>query len=118
MRLASLAALAFAVIAACADPPADGTSADAGPAIVDDAGASLPDAGPPARTECACDGPEDCRGCFEHIGECCYEDATWFGQVDALVANCEANAACRTCCSECLAKTCAELIASNDCPIQ
>ncbi|MCK6550504.1 hypothetical protein L6R52_32000 [Myxococcota bacterium] len=114
LRALTIAALTIAC-AACADPAPVIGPVDA--SVVADA-AVPPDAGPPPRVECACDETEDCRACLEHVGECCYQDATWFGQLDALVENCEANAACRTCCSECLAKTCDELVASADCPNQ
>lgn len=79
-----------------------------------------PDAGPPPPPSgsCTCEATEDCRGCFEHIGRCCYQDTTWFGTIDLIVANCEGNPACNTCCNECLAKSCEELLASSDCPAQ
>lgn len=66
---------------------------------------------------CVCEEKEDCRACYEHIGECCYGDATIFGQVAPLTANCERDGACSSCCNECVKKTCEELIAAKDCPV-
>lgn len=73
--------------------------------------------GSTAAPACVCEEKEDCRACYEHIGECCYGDATIFGQIAPLTANCERDGACSSCCNECVKKTCAELIAGNDCPV-
>jgi hypothetical protein len=70
---------------------------------------------PPAPA-CACDAVEDCRGCYEHIGECCYEDATIGGRVSEMIANCERDGRCSSCCNECVAKSCDELKAGKLCP--
>src|SRR4051812_19581841 len=66
---------------------------------------------------CTCEAMEDCQGCYEHIGDCCYGDATIFGKVALLAANCERDGACSTCCNECIAKSCDELVKANMCPI-
>jgi hypothetical protein len=87
-------------------PPADaGTDAAADAAV--DGGAVW---------ACACEEGETCGACYRHIGQCCYDDETIFGQVDRLAANCERSGVCAACCSECLEKSCDELHAGNVCP--
>jgi len=73
--------------------------------------------GSTSQPACVCEETEDCRACYEHIGDCCYGDPTIFGQIAPLTANCERDGACSSCCNECVKKTCEELIAGKDCPI-
>lgn len=89
---------------------ADGATADA---RVTDAG--MADAATPFA--CACEEAEDCLGCYQRIATCCYDDPTWMGQVERLAGNCERDGSCRTCCNECLARSCDELKASHHCPL-
>jgi hypothetical protein len=71
---------------------------------------------PGAAPGCTCEEKEDCTACYAHIGECCYEDATIRGRAHLLVANCERDGRCSSCCNECVAKSCEDLRAAHDCP--
>jgi hypothetical protein len=75
-------------------------------------GASAPDAG----AHCACEADEDCHACYENIGRCCYDDPTMLGNLEAVVANCQALPGCRACCNECAARSCDALKANGECP--
>jgi hypothetical protein len=69
---------------------------------------------PPAA--CTCEASEDCKACYEHIGECCYADTTIGGRVELMIANCQRDGRCSSCCNECVAKSCDELLAGHLCP--
>jgi hypothetical protein len=98
---------------ACTDEPVD-TPEDAGIVQLADA-ATYPDAALPP-PECACEDNEDCVGCIEHIGTCCYEDSTIGGESLNIAAACERSTACKACCNECKLKTCEALLAAGECP--
>jgi hypothetical protein len=68
---------------------------------------------PPA---CTCEENEDCQACYEHIGECCYADATIGGRVELMTANCQRDGRCASCCNECVTKSCDQLLAEHLCP--
>ncbi len=59
---------------------------------------------------------EKCMPCFAKIAQCCYKDNDIEGSINGLVEMCEKHTACRRCCDECAAKTCAQLIAEKSCP--
>lgn len=69
-----------------------------------------------APLRCTVQPDESCELCFVRVGRCCYDDATLKGHVQEVRANCESYPACRACCSECAAMSCAELRASGRCP--
>jgi hypothetical protein len=107
---------------ACADPvastaPDAAAAADASPAVdaSSDAGPGPADTGVPPLS-CTCDPDEQCPACFEHIGRCCYGDATLGGAYAGILAQCEAHPACKACCKECLALSCDELQRRGGCP--
>lgn len=84
-----------------------------------DAGA--PDAAPGSDAgreawSCACEEREDCAACIAKIGTCCYEDPTISGQAERLAGTCARTGACSSCCNECAAKSCEELLAAGACP--
>jgi len=81
----------------------------------DESVAPPPPSSPP---RCTCEASEDCSACFAHIGECCYDDVTIGGRVALLVANCERDGRCSSCCNECVVKSCEQLRADHDCPFQ
>lgn len=83
--------------------------------VAGDQDAGLPDGGAQP-VSCLCEDQEDCPGCFEHIGACCYEDVTIEGQAEQLTATCENTPACKVCCNECKARSCEDLRARGDCP--
>jgi hypothetical protein len=102
------------VVAFCAACPGENDDAgDSGSADVFDAGVAdvglLPGS-------CLCETQEDCAGCIEHIGTCCYEDQTIGNEAPNIAAACERTPACKVCCNECKAKSCAELKANGECP--
>lgn len=130
MRSRILTAL-LPLLAAC-DGGGGGTSAprdaalaaDRG-AVPTDAAAAAPDAGPAAdaarHLACACaDAPEDCDACFRLISQCCdteAHDETFGGRLTHIVATCRLDPNCASCCDECAARTCEQVIAAGDCPI-
>lgn len=65
---------------------------------------------------CSCGPDDNCRLCYEHIGNCCYDDPTIYGEIVRLSENCDRSGACKACCSECIAKSCDQLKADFDCP--
>lgn len=67
---------------------------------------------------CACDADERCDACYRKIAGCCYEDpAVMLVLVSTMVAQCEADSACRSCCKECEALDCTGLRERNFCPM-
>lgn len=111
MRFAVLALVVFAA-AACADNPNE--PSDAGTSAQIDA-ASPADSGEPPPS-CTCDPEEDCIGCIQHIGTCCYDDLTISGQAANIASVCAQTPSCKACCNECVRKSCDELKANKECP--
>ncbi len=70
----------------------------------------------PAQPVCDCGDDDDCPACFAHLGQCCYGDPTFFGELKRISDNCDRSPACKACCSECLARSCEQMKAANDCP--
>ncbi len=129
MRSRTITAL-LPLLAAC-DGGGGGTSAprDAAASAPDRgavaADAAAPDAGPTAdaarHLACACsDAPEDCDACFRLISQCCdteTHDETFGGRLTHIVSTCRLDPNCASCCDECAARTCEQVIAAGDCPI-
>lgn len=68
---------------------------------------------------CVAEDNEDCAGCFERIGNCCYLDPDWGegpGTRDQLVARCLTNPGCTACCNECKQMSCEAMKKRGVCP--
>jgi hypothetical protein len=109
-------ALGLAPLTGCGEDDDDAAAPDAGIDAATDAGR---DAAVDAafQLSCACDGTEDCAGCFANIGRCCYEgDETIKGAAPTMSSRCARSPTCQVCCSECAAMSCEDLVATNSCP--
>lgn len=85
-----------------------------------DAGFTWGDAGPTRIPSCPAEADEDCSGCYEHVGLCCYEGeglARWQAASPAMSAGCAADPLCAACCDECVAMSCAQILENDVCPV-
>lgn len=68
---------------------------------------------------CVPEPDEDCAGCFEKIGTCCYHDRNWGdveGTLELLTDRCKESATCTACCNECTQMTCDAMKKRAVCP--